>query len=67
VNARAKGHSTAEVGGDTFIENLSKGHGGMCHHTISSTTFRKTIMFFTHVDFFHFFRHINGLYSRNLI
>ena len=34
VKARARGHSVAEVGGDTFTENFSKGYGGMSHHTI---------------------------------
>ncbi|MBL0139229.1 MAG: hypothetical protein IPP86_11960 [Bacteroidetes bacterium] len=33
MKARAQGHSVAEVGGDTFIENFSKCHGGMSHHT----------------------------------
>ncbi|MBK7850729.1 MAG: hypothetical protein IPJ66_06150 [Bacteroidetes bacterium] len=36
-----QGHSVAEVGGDTFIENFSKCHGGMSHHTIKPTTFRQ--------------------------
>jgi hypothetical protein len=34
VKANAQGHSVAEVGRDTFIENFSKYHGGMSYHKI---------------------------------
>jgi len=41
VKARARGHSVAEVGGDTFKNYFLNGQGGMSHHTNPPTTFRQ--------------------------